>query len=378
MTRFSIGSLAAVSAFFLLALTGSAQNSGARLSRPSILPEQFAGWQRQGTVMKSADPAQADPANSEVLKEFSFTDLEVATYQREDGRTLKIRAARFADASGAFGAYTFYRVPAMAREAIGDQAASASPRVLFSRGHILVDAVFSGVTPMSPSELRELAAGLPRPAGNAGNLPPVRAYLPKREFNPDSEKYAEGPRALGQYGAPLPVELVDFSVSPEVSVGEYATPSGPATLMLLYYPTPQLAAEHLRRIDAAQASAGVSGRIFDRRSGPIVAVVAGAASERDARVLLGAVNYEASITWNENTYFDKKDNAANLIFNGILLAIFITGASLIFGIFFGGFRIVMKRLYPGRVFDRPQQMEIIRLNLDGPADPGSPRTGDVT
>jgi hypothetical protein len=90
------------------------------------------------------------------------------------------------------------------------------------------------------------------------------------------------------------------------------------------------------------------------------------------------VNYEASITWNENTYFDKKDNAANLIFNGILLAIFITGASLIFGIFFGGFRIVMKRLYPGRVFDRPQQMEIIRLNLDGPADPGSPRTGDVT
>ena len=378
MTRFSIRSLAsALSPVVLLAALAGAQTIIPPPPRP-ILPEQFAGWQRQGAAIASHDPAQADPADSEILKEYNFTDLAVATYKRDDGRTLKIRAARFADASGAFGAFTFYRRPGMATEAIGDMAASASPRVLFYRGHILVDAVFSAVTPMSPAELRELTAGLPRPIGTAGNLPPVRGYLPKRELKPETEQYAEGPRAFGRYGSHLEPGLVDFSVSPEISMGEYDTPSGSAWLMLIYYPTPKIAADHLRRIDATRALEDVTYRMSDRRSGPIVAVVTGPASDRDAQTLLGAVNWDANVTWNENTYFDKKDNAANLIFNGILLAILITGASLIFGIFFGGFRILMKKLYPGRVFDRPQQMEIIRLNLDGQAEPEPPRTGSLT
>jgi len=364
MTRFSIQSVAFIpSAVVLLAALAAAQTV-IPPPPPPILPEQFAGWQRQGAVTKSHDPAQADAANSEVLKEYGFSDLEAATYKRDDGRTLKLRAARFADASGAFGAYTFYRRPEMAPEEVGDLAASASPRVLFYRGHILVDAVFSAVSLMSPAELRELATGLPRPKGTTGNLPPVRSYLPKRELRAETEKYAEGPRALEQFGAPLAPAQVDFFMSPEVSVADYATPSGPETLMLIEYPTPQIAAEHLKRLDAA-GPAGGQPSVLHRRSGPIIAAVSGAASERDASILLGAVNYEASVTWNENTYFDKKNNAANLIYNVILLAMLIVGASLIFGIFFGGFRILMRKLYPGRVFDRPEQLEIIRLNLEG-------------
>ncbi len=60
----------------------------------------------QGSTQTSPDPAAADPTNAAVLKEYRFTDVATATYTRDDGRTLKIRAARFADASGAFGAYT--------------------------------------------------------------------------------------------------------------------------------------------------------------------------------------------------------------------------------------------------------------------------------
>ena len=37
--------------------------------------------------------------------------------------------------------------------------------------------------------------------------------------------------------------------------------------------------------------------------------------------------------------------------------------ALIFGFAFGGIRIVAKRLFPNRVFDRPEDVEIIRLNL---------------
>src|SRR5438105_2043333 len=89
-----------------------------------ILPERFAGWQTQPAPQLSRDPSAADPTNAAVLKEYGFTDVASSTYSRDDGRTLKIRAARFADASGAFGAYTFYLEPQMAREKIGDQAVS--------------------------------------------------------------------------------------------------------------------------------------------------------------------------------------------------------------------------------------------------------------
>src|ERR1019366_530026 len=147
-----------------------AASPGADSPAPSILPKQFAGWQIQGAAQASKDAAAADPTNAALLKEYGFTDFEAATYKSDDGRTLKIRAARFTDASGAFGAYTFYLQPEMAREEIGDQGASADQRVLFYRGHILVDAVFSQTSVMSAAGLRELAGVLPRPGGNAGNL----------------------------------------------------------------------------------------------------------------------------------------------------------------------------------------------------------------
>ncbi len=42
---------------------------------PAILPQQFAGWQRQGSVETSADPSSADPTNAAVLREYRFTDF---------------------------------------------------------------------------------------------------------------------------------------------------------------------------------------------------------------------------------------------------------------------------------------------------------------
>ena len=110
---------------------------------PAILPQAFAGWQMQGSAQLSTDASAADPTNAAVLNEYRFTDLATATYTRDDGRTVKIRAARFADASGAFGAYTFYLQPQMNKEQIGDQGASLGDRVLFYRGHVLIDAQFS-------------------------------------------------------------------------------------------------------------------------------------------------------------------------------------------------------------------------------------------
>ena len=84
----------------------------------SFLPQQFGGWQISGSPQTSNDPRLADPANAALLKEYGFTDFESATYARDDGRKLTLKAARFADASGAYGAFTFYKLPQMLKETI--------------------------------------------------------------------------------------------------------------------------------------------------------------------------------------------------------------------------------------------------------------------
>jgi hypothetical protein len=363
---------------FIIFLAGiaSAAGSPSGASVPPILPSQFASWQVQGSTKPSTEANLADPTNAALLKEYGFTDFESASYKSDDGRTLKIRAARFTDATGAFGAYTFYVQPGMAPEEIGDQGSSADRRVLFYRGNILVDAVFSELSAMSAASLRELAGALPRPAGNNGNLPPLLAYMPHHGYQSETEKYAEGPLAASAIGSPLPAGLIDFSSSPEVVLGQYSTPGGDATLMLIEYPTPALAAEHLRRIDAAhhaaQPQAGVEsvenlGPFFDKRTGPIVAIAAGPLSQSDAQTLLGAVNYEASVTWNENTYFDKKNNIANLLVNIIVLCIIVGAISLAAGVAFGGARVLLRRYFPGRVFGHADEEEFISLDLREPA-----------
>ena len=340
---------------------------------PAILPQAFAGWQIQGAQQTSSSAATADPTNAPVLTEYRFTDFESATYTRDDGRTLKIRAARFADASGAFGAYTFYLQPEMNKEQIGDQGASMGDRVLFYRGHILVDAQFSKQTPMSGAELRELAGALPRPGGSAGNLPSFIQFLPRRQYISNTQKYVMGPAALASLQLPVTADQVDFGASSELTVGHYQTPSGEATLVLISYPTPQLAAEHLRRIETAHGvtdtgHSGVStingsGTFFDKRSGPIVAVASGGISDSDAKSLLGMVNYEASVTWNSPTENAQVRDLYMLILNIVVLCAILAGLAIIAGVAFGGFRILMKRLYPDRVFDRPEQMEFISLHL---------------
>src|SRR5438270_8644119 len=57
-------------------------------SRP-LLPQNFAGWQKKSSST-SRDPAQADPANAAVLREFGFTGVESATYVR-NSRKLQVK-----------------------------------------------------------------------------------------------------------------------------------------------------------------------------------------------------------------------------------------------------------------------------------------------
>jgi len=338
----------------------------------AILPQQFAGWQISGSAQMSKDPAVADSVNAALLREYGFTDFESGTYTRDDGRKLTIRAARFADASGAYGAFTYYKMLQMLKETIETQGASLNERVLFYRGSVLVDAVFEKLSAMSTAELRDLSDALPLPPGNARNLPVLPQYLPKLGYVKNTAKYVLGPVGLEKISSPLSAQLVDFSVGAEVALGTYQTEDGSATLMLISYPTPQIAAERLRQIDAARESNAQrqgtpaiqnAGAIFDKRTGPMVVLAAGTISQAEARALLSAVNYEADVTWNENTYTGRKNNLGNLLLNVFLLCAILIAFSAVAGLAFGGIRVLFTRILPERLLHREQELEFISLNL---------------
>ena len=329
--------------------------------RAGLLPRSFAGWTQSGPVTVVSDPAQADSAYPGVLKEYGFVESETANYVRDDGRKLTLKAAKFNDASGAYGAFTFYRQSPMKTEQIGTKAASANQRILFFRDNIMIDADFARLTGMSAAELRELAGMLPAATGNAANLPNLPNYLPKDHAVENSAKYILGPQALLATHSPLTAEQVDFAHDPEILTQEYSPADGPETLTILAYPTPQIAAERLHVLEGAAKS--VPNSMLVRRSGPLLALVSGATGSRDAKDLVNSVNYEAQVTWNEATSVSKRDNIGNLILGVFALIGIILLISVIFGVFFGGFRILVKRFFPESVFDRPEQVEIIQLHL---------------
>ncbi len=341
----------------------------------AILPSDFAGWHMAMTATPSTQPASADQANVDALKDYGFKEFEEGDYTRDSDK-LKVRAIRFEDATGAYGAYTFYRQSGMPKEDIGQGGASNNNRVLFWTGNTVVDATFDHVTSMSASELRELAKNIPAPAGSANVPPPLPRYLPTQGLEAQSTHYALGDFSYSHSGGVLPASLVDFGRGAEAISGQYTSKNGGGTLTLLIYPTPQLAADRERAIQAfltagnspqagwSEALSGSNhGALTVRRSGPLVAVTSGSFSVEEARKLASQVNYTSEVTWNRpEGYISEASKAGRLLVGAIMLCGILCGGTLLLGVFLGGARVLYRKL-SGKPPTSMEEMEFISLNL---------------
>jgi hypothetical protein len=323
-----------------------------------VLPKTFSGWQMDAHSAKtSTDPAVADPTDFPVLKEYGFADVQSATFTR-NGRKMEIKAARFSDASGAFGAYTYYVQPQMQIEKIGDQAASSNERILFFKGNILIDATIEHMTAMSAADLRSLADSLPKPRGNIAALPTVTGNLPPQSLEKNTTRYIAGPEAANRLGSPIPAPMIDFTKGAEVALGKYRTSQGEASVTIIGYPTPQIAKE---RMTAMQSTSIPGGPFYFKRTGPYLVAVNGNADE--AQSLLASVNYDADVTWNQSTKPKPVEDSAGFIVALILLCIVVILGALVFGFLFGGVRLLLNRFFPNRTLKHTEGAEIIRLDL---------------
>jgi hypothetical protein len=361
---------------------GAAPQNATHLVPPpatrAMLPEEFSGWAAVGAAKKVTDTAQADATNAAALKEYEFTDASLGEYKR-GSENLSVRALRFHDASGAFGAYSFYRQNGWPKEQIGTGATSNHNRVLFWAGNTVVDATFSRIGPMSGSELRALADELPMPEGGKSLTPPILANLPQTKLDGQTTHYAVGTASYAGAGGVLPVELMGFDRGAEAVTANYTLRSGVATLTLIDYPTPQLAAAQETKIrafidgckksdkqtqavwpKALQASDLASLEV--RRSGPLVAVMAGDAIPEESHKLLAAVHYNADLMSMPKPTDSEVAKTGKLLLEITLLVLICCSVSILLAIFLGGFR-ALYRMARGKPASSVFDAEFIRLNL---------------
>jgi hypothetical protein len=119
---------------------------------------------------------------------------------------------------------------------------------------------------------------------------------------------------------------------------------------------------HLAEVLPASAKVGEQGIV---RKGSLLSIVVAASSPEYAASLRDAANYETQVTWNEphQTLTDPplmSTIAKIFVATGVFMVV-----TLVLGIAFGGVRIITKRLFPGKVFDRPEQIEVLQLGLSG-------------
>ena len=340
-----------------------------------LLPDAFAGWVAAEPLKNVIDPAQADSASVAALREYGFTHAVLANYKR-DGEMLTVRALSFPDTSGSYGAYTFYRQNGWPKEEIGTGATSNKNRVLFWEGTTVVDATFSNIGPMSAAELRELAKLLPVPLGNKAIAPPILGNLPQASLDKQTTHYALGPEGYSGAGGMLPPDLVGFDRGAEAVTANYSLPSNSATLTIVDYPTPQMAAAQETKIrdyikagahaqpafpkplaDSDQASLEV------RRSGPLVILVSGDAIPDESHKLLESVHFQEELVSIPQPTDSEVNKTGKLLFGIAELVIVGSAAAILLGLFLGGGR-AMYRIARGKPASSVYETEFISLNLE--------------
>jgi hypothetical protein len=151
----------------------------------------------------------------------------------------------------------------------------------------------------------------------------------------------------------------------------YKNGSQEAVLLLIDYPTPQLAELHLHHLQAALAANAKLASTSVERKGSLLSLVLAPTSAAYATRLRNAVNYETQVTWNEASQTATDPPITSTLVKIITGTGVIMVMAVVFGVAFGGLRVITKRIFPGKVFDRPERMEVLQLGLS--SKPINPR-----
>jgi hypothetical protein len=177
-------------------------------------------------------------------------------------------------------------------------------------------------------------------------------------------------RPKGWSSAPIATswDALGFSKGAEAELARYKLAGHDLTLLVADFPTPGFATQQLAELQKqfdvnGSKPSGAAPPLFAKRDLTLLAIVAGAANQAEANALLDQVQSGTQLTWDEPTFQFKEPSIEMMVVGAILGTGIICGFALIAGLAFGGFRLFIKRMLPGKVFDRGTQLQVLQLGL---------------
>ena len=353
---------------------GFGQDAKTRLVMPPapLLPQHFGAWQMDGAATTGNDATQVDGTNAAELKEFGIDRFAVANYSRGGGGgSVEVKALQFGDATGAAGAFTFYRRPEAhglaSGQKLGADAAVSANEALFWSGTTLVIATAKQGPAALATELKELEVSLPKVGGPKGSAPLLPTLVPAKGLSAGSIRYALGPVSYAAEGGVLPAGILGWEKAGEAVTAKY---SGGGVLTLLLYPTPQIAGDRGRAIEGAiNADRAKYGTVKLRREGPMLLLATGGFSSAQEKDLVEAVHLPVQLTWDKKlpVEFHAEVQKTYSLLTSIMVFCGVGAAgAIILGLFLGFGRATV-RVWMGK--PAASEPEFLRIDLRGQAAP---------
>jgi hypothetical protein len=304
-----------------------------------------------------------------ILTEYGWTGTESVAYSSgAPGIAERLQATVFKmkDPSGAYGLYSFLITADLKAANYTEHSSISAGRALILIGNLVLDIEGTELAKLDP-QIKSLVATV-QPHAQTGPLPGLWQHLPSKGFVARSNHYILGPQTLNQL---FPVALGDslgFAKGAEAELGHYKVGDHDAVVLIADFPTPGIAMQQLSEL---QKQFNINGSrpdslappLYAKRTLTLVAIAYGAPSQAEANALLDQVHSGTEITWNEPTFQFKEPSIEMMVAGSIIGAGIICGFALVAGFAFGGFRLFVKRLLPGKVFDRTSQVQVLQLGL---------------
>lgn len=336
-----------------------------------ILPASVAGW-NAASPLSNQDLQQIAGSAAPALKEYEAQSAESRAYTH-GADSLTVAVYTFKNTAGAYGAYSFLRTPDMAQANLTQHSSMSSDRALALTGNLVVQ--FNGKNLRKDDDPIVLLVAMAGGHAHFGAYPVLPQRLPPENLIPRSDHFIWGPVALAQFLPLASGDWLNLSKGAEAEIGRYRLAGRDATLILVDYPTPQLAELQMNQLQAqlrvttlndkgAVADLGsTASRIFARRDSTMVALLAGAPSAKAAGSVLDKVESGLVLTWNTEVLEKPQPSMVTIVIGTFVGAGEICAFTLLGGLLFAGIRLLIKRMWPGRIFDRALDLEILELGL---------------
>lgn len=267
-------------------------------------------------------------ADQPIWNEYGLLD----TQTRVDGK-MAITVYQLKDVTGALAAWEWLRSAKGRPCDLAPFCTADLDQTVVSDDNYVV--AFRGAVP-TRAQVAAILAALPNKRDTS--LPAILTFIPRQGLVPDSARYVLGPASMQAFAPELASANPGFSQGAEAQVADYklANNSKPVRLAIFYYPTPEMARLHavaFKLLPSVQV----------KRSGVLLAIVYGAATEQQAATLLGRVEYEAKITWNETPPPSPIKPLFQLLMNIIYLSIVLSALCLVAGLMYAGMRLYRRR-----------------------------------